>query len=198
MKPTTKIAAAGILGVLLLSGAWRSAGWAGEEKGREKPAPTTKYAGPETCKGCHPAEYKVWAGSNHGRSFVSLGTAMGRKIAADPTAYPGMPSAMMMKQCSPCHARGMDVPREARGKFHPEDGVQCEVCHGPGGHYAVEEVMRDPVKRKEAGLGKPKPEGCLECHKAKESHMVLGRAPFDFEKYWAKIRHGKSAAAKKS
>jgi hypothetical protein len=183
--------AAAILGVLLVAGVRRTAGVAGEAKGSEKTPPTAKYAGPETCKGCHPDEYKVWAGSNHGRAFVALGTAMGRKISADPTAYPGMPSPKMMKDCSPCHARGADVPREERGKFHPEDGVQCETCHGPGGHYAVEEVMKDPVRRKNAGLGKLEPEGCLECHKQKESHAVLGRAPFDFEKYWAKIRHGK-------
>ena len=43
--------------------------------------PATPYAGSEACKECHLDEYKVWAGSSHARSFVALGTAMGRQIA---------------------------------------------------------------------------------------------------------------------
>ncbi len=167
-------------------------------KAAEKPPPTPSFVGPEACKACHPRAYGTWAGSKHSRSFVALGTAMARKVSGEPGAYAGMPSEKMTKECSPCHARGMEVPRKERGGLHPEDGVQCETCHGPGGHYAEEAVMKDPKRRTEAGLGKLGPEGCLRCHKQKDSHEVLGRVPFDFPKHWAKIEHGKKTADRKT
>ncbi|MEW6744391.1 MAG: multiheme c-type cytochrome [Planctomycetota bacterium] len=160
---------------------------------REPPAQEEKagYVGSETCKSCHPEAYRVWLGSNHGRSFVILQTAAARQVSEEPNAYAGIPSPKMMAECTPCHAPGLEIPKKERGGLHPEDGVQCETCHGPGGHYADEETMKDPVRRVQAGLNKLTPEGCLRCHKEKPSHVVLGRPPFDFEKYWAKFDHRK-------
>jgi len=104
---------------------------------------------------------------------------------------------MMMAECSKCHARGMQVPRSERGKdFHPEDGVQCESCHGPGGHYAKEEVMKDPALRTEAGLVKLRTDECLQCHKEKPNHAILQKKPFDYETMWPKIAHKKKTEAK--
>jgi len=172
-------------------------------KAAEKPGDKTasgaeparaEYVGVETCRGCHPDEYRVWAGSKHSRSFVSLQTESARKISCEPTATPGIPTEKMMRECSPCHARGMEIPRRDRSKtFHPEDGVHCEACHGPGGHYAKEEIMKDPCRRTEAGLKKLRKEECLQCHKERPSHAILERPAFDHEKMWPKIAHRNSA-----
>jgi hypothetical protein len=158
----------------------------------EKSATPGQYVGAETCKGCHPQQYKVWAGSKHARSFVALQTSTARLISEEPRAYAGIPSPKMMKECTQCHARGMEIPRRERGKdFHPEDGVQCETCHGPGGHYATESVMKDPAERVKAGLVKLQAKDCLQCHKERPTHTILGKPPFDHENFWPKIAHGK-------
>ena len=152
------------------------------------------YVGAEACGACHSLEYKAWAGSSHARSFVALQTATARKVSEEPKAYAGMPSEKMMKECSPCHAPGMDIPARERPRgFHPEDGVQCESCHGPGGHYAKDEVMRDGASRKAAGLGKLRKEECLRCHELRPSHAILGKPAFAHEKMWARIAHRNSA-----
>jgi len=192
MKTTTSFLT--MICVALPAGIWLAAGFAAEEKpaSGKKPA----YTGAAACNECHAAEYKTWTGSRHGRAFVMLQTAMARKIAADPDAYAGIPGAKMVKECSPCHAPGMEIPKAERGSFHPEDGVQCETCHGPGGHYANEDTMKDPGRRADAGLRKPTQERCLECHKERPSHAILGKGPFEFEKYFAKIQHGKHGEKK--
>ncbi|MBN1417205.1 MAG: hypothetical protein JXP34_00420 [Planctomycetes bacterium] len=150
------------------------------------------YAGVEHCRSCHPSAYRAWEGSKHARSFVALGTEGGRKVAREPGATTGMPTAKMMAVCSPCHAKGMEIPKEKRAKrFHPEDGVQCESCHGPRGEKDGRAMPcgapEDPAY--ERGL-----EGCMDCHLHQPTHEVLGRKPFDLEKGWEKIIHGREAS----
>ena len=169
------------------------------EAAKAPPKPAT--VGPQACRTCHPEEYKVWVGSKHARAFVSLQTPAARQVSAEPKAYAGMPTQKMMSQCSSCHAVGMSIPRRERERsFHPEDGVHCEACHGPGGHYANAETMKDPARRAQAGLVEPGKDGCLSCHMEKPSHAVLGKPAFEFVRAWTKIAHGpkaKETASKK-
>lgn len=161
-------------------------------------APKEVYAGAQVCRECHVEEYRQWLGTSHARSFVSLQTATARRISEEPNAYAGMPSAKMMKECSPCHARGMDAaPAEREKGFHAEDGVQCEACHGPRGLHAKSKVGEVPgAKKGEDGvvmIARSKTavlEQCMDCHKEKPSHAVLRRPAFDFETYWKKVAHG--------
>ncbi|MBI3997011.1 MAG: hypothetical protein HY352_05060 [Candidatus Omnitrophica bacterium] len=84
---------------------------------RAEPAVSQKrpeFAGPETCAGCHAAEYEEWKHSRHagafGEPFASYWNAHGKSA-----------------ECLGCHTTGFDSPS---GQFAFE-GVSCESCHGP-------------------------------------------------------------------
>ncbi len=118
------------------------------------------YAGDTLCKTCHPAEYKVWSGSRHGRAYNTL-----RKInkAFDP-------------ECLVCHVVGFNLPGGFISELDTPDlkNVQCEVCHGPG---------RGHASAPQPGFGNQATEACKQCH-------VKNHSPrFNYAKYWPKIKH---------
>jgi uncharacterized UBP type Zn finger protein len=79
--------------------------------------------------------------------------------------------------------------------FQMEDGVQCEGCHGPGSKYKSTKIMsakkyasQREVQHKlsmEAGMIIPDEKTCVKCHNER-SPAYKG---FDFEKFYAKIKH---------
>lgn len=77
------------------------------------------YVGSATCGTCHPRELAAWQATAHARATASL---------------PAKPRA----RCLACHGTG-DAP--AGRAYFAEVG--CEACHGPGGHYAEDDLMRD-------------------------------------------------------
>jgi hypothetical protein len=71
--------------------------------------------------------------------------------------------------------------------FHIEDGVQCEVCHGPASqHVAMKMNKERTVKAQFKRLTK---EDCMMCHKEKTSHEVLKGKKFNYENGWKRIAH---------
>ena len=154
------------------------------------PNPPAKYVGNMVCADCHMKQYLGWLGTKHARTWVMLqrqvAIEIGKKLdmkASNPQ-YSG--------KCLQCHATAANVPEEFRAEgFHIEEGVQCERCHGPGGYHISAEVMRDKKRAVELGLMKAKPEDCLSCHKAKPSHEILGRPPFNYDSFWSRIKHQK-------
>lgn len=86
------------------------------------------YVGSATCGTCHPRELAAWQATAHARAVTSL---------------PPRPAA----RCLACHGTG-DAP--AGRAYFAEVG--CEACHGPGGHYAEDDVMRDPPLARALGL----------------------------------------------
>jgi YVTN family beta-propeller protein len=152
------------------------------------PDPPAQYVGNMVCAKCHMKQYLAWLGTKHARTFVMLQ----RKIAGE------IGNKLEMKASNPqysgicleCHATAANVPARFRvDNFHIEEGVQCERCHGAGGYHVSAEVMRDKKKSADLGLKKATKEDCLICHKAKPSHEMLGRPPFNFETFWSKIKH---------
>ncbi len=115
-----------------------------------------KYVGSAVCSSCHHGEahghqYSVWRMGPHARAWAVLSTPSGyaqaaqKKIKADPPSAP---------ECLKCHAVGASA----------DEGVGCEACHGPGGDYVQEAIMRDPRAAAQAGL-KPVTEAtCRRCH----------------------------------
>jgi hypothetical protein len=92
--------------------------------------------------------------------------------------------------CLRCHGTAGDVLPEYRAaNFHVEEGMQCEHCHGPGEHYAKEDVMKDRKRAMEAGLQMPKLDMCLTCHNPKPSHAKLKAPAFDVKAAWERIKH---------
>jgi YVTN family beta-propeller protein len=158
--------------------------------------PNARYVGNEVCAGCHLPQFKKWLGAKHSRSWVMLGMEKAMDVGSHfkMTAMP-----QNSAQCLTCHGTAAKVPAEYRvSHFRVEEGVKCERCHGPGEHYAKEEVMKDRQKALAAGLRMPTEQDCLSCHAPKPSHQLLGKPAFDYDKAILKIsckdREGKGRA----
>lgn len=105
------------------------------------PAFAQEQVGAETCGSCHEAQLKKWRSSGHALALARLSKTQRRD-----------------RVCRSCHTMAPDQedPRL--------QGVQCESCHGAGGHYSPSWVMRDPVLAKLYGLEAVTEETCKPCH----------------------------------
>jgi len=150
------------------------------------------YVGASVCRECHNTDqrnqYATWLGSPHAQAWAVLAMPESLEIARlsgiheDPFSNP---------VCLGCHTTAADTEDwERDASFHLADGVQCELCHGPGSEYISPEIMADPERAAAAGLRTPTATTCLICHKEKGSHTaVLGPRPFNLEKAMARITH---------
>ena len=131
----------------------------------------TDYVGSQSCLACHPSAAAAWEGSAHAHAFDSL---VARGADADPS-------------CVACHTVGFGSPGGYRREFAERKltHVGCESCHGPGGRHVAERSAGGPVTFQFRPLG---PGDCLKCH-----HGEFSR-PFDWDKFWPAIRHGKEGA----
>jgi hypothetical protein len=145
------------------------------------------YLGVKSCAGvCHKTEkqgnqFGIWEKTGHAQAYVTLTTAKANDIAKGKgLAAPAAESP----ECLQCHA----LPADA--KVDVKDGVQCEICHGPGSGYKGLSVMKDKAKSIAAGMTEYRDQAAIEkqcrtCHNEK-SPTFKG---FNFEERWAKIRH---------
>ena len=151
------------------------------------------YVGEKVCRQCHNLpgsrdQYNPWRLSKHARAYSSLFKPEAKEIAElsgidiEPQKSP---------ICLGCHTTAYNVEEwEREETFHFEDGVQCELCHGPGSEYSDPETMRDSNKAAAAGLIYPQKRRCLICHKEKNSHVtVLHSEKFDYDVFLARIKH---------
>jgi YVTN family beta-propeller protein len=150
------------------------------------------YVGASVCRECHNTDqrnqYATWLRSPHARAWAVLAMPESLEIARlsgiheDPFSNP---------VCLGCHTTAAETENWERDpSFHLADGVQCELCHGPGSEYISPEIMADPEKAAAAGLRTPTATTCLICHKEKGSHTaVLGPRPYDLDEAMARIAH---------
>ncbi len=126
------------------------------------------FAGSGACLDCHASAAVAWRESHHARAFASL---VRQEADADPN-------------CLSCHTVGFGLPDGYRREFGGEKltDVGCESCHGAGGRHVTERQrgIADGVKFRAIGAG-----DCQRCHQGEFSR------PFDFDKFWPLIRHGK-------
>jgi hypothetical protein len=85
-------------------------------------------------------------------------------------------------RCMRCHGDG-DADRGA---------VQCESCHGAGRYYAKRNVMKDSELSRIVGLEDVTEEVCRRCH----TDAAPNVQPFDQERMWGHISHGREPAEK--
>ncbi|HWD38238.1 MAG TPA: multiheme c-type cytochrome [Fimbriimonas sp.] len=119
------------------------------------------FAGSQRCGDCHQKDYRIWHSSQHAGALKTL-EHVGHEL--DP-------------ECLPCHTTGGDFVSGFRtAKSTPKFGnVGCEQCHGAGADHS-RAPHKYPLKRIGADV-------CLSCHKP------LNSPNFDFDTYWAQIRH---------
>jgi len=187
----------GLVGILLL------ASFVGRVKGapEDKPmkeASTAKaevcvYLGVKKCAFCHVRldnSLSTWVITKHSNAFDALRTAEAKKFSETPDEDP---------KCLKCHMTGMVWDHAAshepvQGKAGEVfEGVQCEMCHGPGKAYRTEmaralpkthELDEQQCTRK--GLTIPTEETCRKCHN-EECPVFTG---FNFEEAKKLIKHG--------
>ncbi len=151
------------------------------------------YVGSRACARCHEGraagnQYSHWLATAHSKAWASLATPEARAMARL-SGIPDEPERAPV--CLGCHATAADSePWERDAGFELEDGVQCEKCHGPGSEYMDEQVMRDPVAARRAGLRRFTKRDCAVCHYVKGSHVAVHQKPaLDVERAWEVLAH---------
>ncbi len=160
-------------------------------KGLPMPADSTaRYVGTERCGACHAHAFGVWSGSDHARSGLMLDTRRGVEVKRLSETHTG-PAADL--DCEACHR---PPSRSVRAVFSPhyyrEDGVQCEICHGPGGEHDVAEVAKDTLDGHRIFVPHKNADLCQACHYSEKPLHDLaesGLPRFDYDKWWKRIEH---------
>src|SRR5438552_2830469 len=114
------------------------------------PARAGDWVGSAACGACHAAEFAAWQATAHARAADHLG--------AQPRA-----------RCLGCHGTG-DAPAGKTAALE----VGCESCHGAGGDYATDDVMRDPALARALGLRdvSSRDTVCTSCHRTTGTRLA--------------------------
>ena len=144
-----------------------------------------KYVGAEVCISCHKMDslgnqFRRWLGTPHSRSWVMLQGKEAKEFAEKM----GIEDPQKSPICLRCHAPVFRDTSLWCKSFHPEDGVQCEACHGPGSLHV--KAMKAGRMTEEAMLPKPKGKRfCMMCH-AGVPHPT---GKFNYKKFWRRVAH---------
>lgn len=133
--------------------------------------PLASFVGSQSCVQCHVEEAEIWKNSGHSHAFNTL---VRRESEADPT-------------CIGCHTIGFGKPTGYQRSFGNEQltDVGCESCHGPGSEHVTSWAAGKKPAFQFRPLG---PGDCKSCH-----HGEFSR-PFEWDKFWPLIAHGKNKA----
>jgi hypothetical protein len=126
------------------------------------------FIGADRCGACHKEELAAWQKSPHARAFEVLS----EKDRRDP-------------RCLSCHTL---VPDDVSVGL---TGIQCESCHGPGRHYAIDYVMRDAELSRLLSLTAVEDKTCLRCHTDSSPSLT----PFVVKDKLPLIKHWKDKPA---
>jgi hypothetical protein len=183
MKPIAQLVRAGALAALAAVALSQTAG------------AEHAYVGVKKCKACHLKEFTSWSETKMSKVFELLkpGVAAAAKTKAklDPTK-----DYTKDASCLACHTTGYGKPGGFVDLATTPDlvGVQCEMCHGPGGTYIQKENMSLQNKEyKKAVLVKVGlaeqigKDTCVNCHNSKSPFFK----DFNFEERKAKGTHEK-------
>jgi len=137
------------------------------------------YIGVGKCRTCHKSEkrgkqFPIWEESKHSKSFAALTS---EEVKAQ------VPDAPENPECLKCHS-----PLHAKAPELKQEGITCEVCHGPGSAYKKLSIMRSREESVKNGLilydsTEAIKTQCLTCHE------MAHDKPFDFDAAWEKIKH---------
>jgi hypothetical protein len=142
------------------------------------------YVGAGKCQICHRTEkqggqFPIWEESKHSKSLAALSSTDAPAKAQEM----GVENPLESPDCLKCHAPLFEKAVELK-----EEGVSCEVCHGPGSAYKKLSIMKSREEAVKNGLilygsAEAIKKQCLTCHE--NAH----RQSFDYEASWEKIKH---------
>ncbi len=127
------------------------------------------YVGVEKCRTCHEKELMgdqvgVWFEGPHRRAHETL---LGQESASIAKRLELEGPAHESDACLRCHLTAFGVsPLRIANLLAPDDGVQCESCHGPGRDYRKKKIMSEREKAEKKGLWDAGHDAsiCLGCH----------------------------------
>lgn len=183
--PATKTATDGYF-ARVRETARRDAGKYAQSAWKEEVAAGRRFVGARACRECHAAEWTQWSGTRHAGAYNAV-------VSNDRWFYP---------LCMSCHSTGLgqpsgfeigDDPLTATALIRPTalvpkpnseppyglEGVQCEVCHGPGSAHVAGRGAKGTIARQLTV------EGCVECHDTKNSPEFRRLT----DEYVARVRH---------
>lgn len=165
----------------------------------KKPDPETPdrtdlmYKGAGACKMCHNKKDKgeahaKWSASSHAKAFTDLAGDKAKKVCEERK----LGDAQKEKSCLECHVTAYGVEAKMLdAKFKPEDGVQCESCHGPG-ELHIKNRVKEAALKKTIERGALKDEirlgteaTCKRCHNEKSPFYK----EFKFDEFKKVIDH---------
>ena len=142
------------------------------------------YVGAGKCKICHKTEkqgkqFPLWEERKHSKSFAALCSSEAPARAKEMEVENPAESP----DCLKCHS-----PLFEKAPEFKEEGVTCEVCHGPGSFYKKLKIMKSREESVKNGLilyesADAIKKQCLTCHD------MAHEKPFDFEAAWEKVKH---------
>lgn len=152
-----------------------------------------RYIGAGQCKNCHTGEdkgdaYTKWTKTPHAKAFETLAGDKAKEIAKKQ----GIEDPQKSEKCLKCHVTAYGVAaNELKKSFKPDQGVQCESCHGPGeNHFKVRFAESQkggtpaPVGEGEIKKGRTM-ELCKTCHNENSPTFQ----PFCLKERMEKIEH---------
>lgn len=139
------------------------------------------YVGAVKCKMCHKSEkqgqqHPLWEARKHSKAFAALSTDKAKELSPDTPATDN-------PKCLKCHG-----PLYEKAADFKAEGVNCEVCHGPGSAYKKMSIMKDHAQSVANGMIDYKSpddikKQCMSCHE--NAHDSV----FDFAAAWEKVKH---------
>jgi hypothetical protein len=155
-----------------------------------------QYVGAKTCQECHEDSVSdfpqgasvVWQKHFHSSAYQTLKRDYTKEIAQRAR---GIEDPANDWRCVKCHVTALGAaPSQLGPGYNEEEGVGCEVCHGPGGSYAQEDHGPDIANREAMGFRvlrnlDERREVCTSCHNA-ASPTFKG---FDLRQFSRKIAH---------
>lgn len=164
------------------------------------------YVSNSQCKVCHNkaeegGQWDAWKASTHAKAFETLKSEKAVQIAKDLGLAKAPHEA---PECLKCHVTGYDAAAAAPpAKIKPEDGIQCETCHGPASLHAKDgqKLKFKPAEVESIDIMahhiKPDENLCKGCHNADsptwnaEKYTLEdgSKVGFDFKQAHEKMKH---------
>ena len=155
-----------------------------------------KYVGVSVCADCHTEStgdfdkgaVQVWRSHFHAQAHKTLQRDYTKQIASRTR---GIEDPANDWRCVKCHQAAFGAgPKQTASTYRAEEGVGCEVCHGPGSAYAEEDHGPDVPNREAMGFRvlrdlSDRREVCTSCHN-NASPTFIG---FDLREFSRKIAH---------
>ena len=162
--------------------------------GPASPPAGGRYIGAAMCKNCHNGADKGnafdhWSQTPHAKAYENLASDKAKEVGKKL----GIEDPQKSEKCLKCHVTAYGVDKkEIKASFKPENGVQCESCHGPGEDHQKKrfaEAMKQgeapsPMAPDEIKVGRSL-DTCGKCHN-EESPTYK---PFCLKERMEKIEH---------